>query len=259
MLAAYLTHNFGNLTGLYLSAALHELAHLMSCKILKIKTHGMRLMPYGLNLNTEFICDPLKSAIVSASGPAASLLLALASYPSAFRTANIVIFLLNMFPALPLDGGGIAEGLLSYRVGYIKAHRLMMSVTRIISVIFAIFGIIFAIISKYNISLLVISGFLMYNLRTEYKKFIFLREMIFTKSFAKADKGIRIKHLALCGGVRAVSITDGFGFYFICHFSVYDENMNLLGTLTQSDIIDGIVRYGSDVTVGEICGGRNER
>lgn len=212
-------------------------------------------MPWGLNLVTEFICDPLKSAIVSASGPLASLILAIALPVPAFVRANTVILALNIFPALPLDGGGVAEGLLSCHMGYIKAHRLMISVTRVISVFFAVFGIIFAIISKYNISLLVISGFLMYNLRIEYKRFIFLREMIFAKTFAKGERGVRIRHLALCRGVSAVSVTDSFGYYYIYHFSVYDENMNLIGTLTQSEIIDGIIRLGCGVTVGEICGG----
>ncbi len=259
MLMAYLTHNFGDLILVYVCAAIHEGAHLLTCRALKIKTLGIRLMPWGLNLNTEFIRDPVKSVIISASGPALSLILALVFTTHALSVVNMVIFVLNMCPALPFDGGAIAEGLISHRLGYIKAHRYMISVTRTISVIFAVFGIIFAIMSKYNISLLVISGFLMYNLRIEYKRFIFLREMIFTDSFAKADEGARIKHFALFGGVAAMGVTDDFGYSFVCHFSVYDENMNLLGHLTQSDIIEGIIRYGSGVTVGEICGGRNER
>ncbi len=265
LFAAYCTGNLANILILYTGVMLHEAAHFIACLALGVKVTELKVMPYGVNLNTEFVKNPLHTVIISGAGPLASLLLAsLVSdgtwYGQTFKTSNILIFALNVFPALPLDGGGILEGILAYSRGYINAHRYMIDITRVVSGVFMVFGIIFVIISKYNISLLVISGFLMYNLRVEYKKFIFLRKMIYTKEFDRSATGLRIKHRAVLSEVVAVTLAENFGYNYICHFFVYDENMNFIGTLTQSEIIDGTVKYGSSVTVGFLLnGGENER
>lgn len=216
-------------------------------------------------MRTEYIVNPIHSMIVASSGPLMSALIALLfanvrsyGYLLDFQISNTVIFLLNIFPVLPLDGGNFLNSFLTYRVGYIKAHLRMIEITRVGGVFFGFFGIIFLLLSKYNISLLVISGFLLYNLREERKKLVFLRKMIFTKEFDRNGNGIRVKHMAVVEQVMALALTDYFGYNFVCHFFVYDHQMALLGTLTQSEIIDGIIEHGAEVTVGKLLGGTNE-
>ena len=265
---AYCTENIGNIMILYGAVMIHEAAHFVSCLVLKEKVAEIRFMPYGVNLRIKGIKNPLHTMIISVSGPLASLVMIFAFKTTSseamnvFRISNIAIFVLNMFPALPLDGGTFLEGILTYKTGYIRAHRKMMEITRIASIVFAILGTIFLLISKYNISLLVISGFLMYNLKEERKKYIFLRQMIYTKEFDRSAKKLRIKHTAVCENVTAVSLTDCLGYNYICHFFVYDADMVLIGTLTQAEVLDGIIAYGADVTMGRLAsqlnGGTNE-
>ncbi len=243
---------------LYTAVMLHEAGHFAACRILGEEVSELRLMPYGFNLRTRAVANPAHSVIIALSGPAASLLLMCLfrgfSSPAAkaFTASNAAVFALNMFPALPLDGGGALKGLLTYRHGYIYAHRKSIEITRIVGVLFAFFGIIFLILSKYNISLLVISGFLLYNLKEERKNILFLRQMIYSKAFDRSGKLLRIKHRAVTRDVSALSLTDCFGYNFICHFFVYDGNMKLLGTLTQSEVIDGIEALGAGATAGEL-------
>ena len=92
----------------------------------------------------------------------------------------------------------------------------------------------------------------MYNLNRERKQLIFLKQMIYTKSFDYSSKSVKIRHRAVKSGIPANSLTDYFGYNFICHFFVYDKDMNLLGTLEQGEIVDSIIAYGSDVTVGDL-------
>lgn len=253
----FCTDNLMEILILYGAVLIHECAHFAACVALKEEICGIRFMPYGVNLVTKDIKNPIHTMIISASGPVMSfvLIFIFGKFPSdvmqTFKISNIAIFTLNIFPALPLDGGNFLKGLLAYKYGYIRSHRKMLEITRVCSVVFAFFGIIFLILNKYNISLLVISGFLMYNLKEERKKIIFLRHMIFTKEFDRTGK-LRIKHIAVTSGVNASSLTDHFGYNYICHFFVYDSGMNLKGTLTQSEIVDGIVECGADVAVIEI-------
>ncbi len=261
---AYCMGQIKNLMILYSAVLLHEAAHFMACLALGEDVSELRFMPYGANLCIDNVANPVHSMIISAAGPLASLLLVcfFGSFSSpamqTFKVSNIAVFALNIFPALPLDGGVFLKGALTYKVGYIRAHRRAIEMTRIISAIFAFFGIIFLLLSKYNISLLVISAFLVYNLKEERKKLIFLRHMIYTKEFDRSGKTLKIKHRAVAKDVTAVSLTDCFGYNYICHFFVYDTDMNLLGTLEQCEVVDGIIEYGAGVTVSKLIGGINE-
>lgn len=257
--SSYCAGQIKNLMILYMAVLLHEAAHYGACRILGEKILELRFMVYGANLRIGTVANPVHSMIISVAGPLASLILiCLSGRFNTFRFSNTAVLVLNIFPALPLDGGVFLKSALTYRIGYIRAHKYAMKMTRIVSMIFVIFGIIFLLLSKYNISLLVISGFLLYNLKEERKNTFFLRHMIFTKEFDAKGKTLKIKHRAVMSGVNAMRLTDCFGYNFICHFFVYNEEMKLLGTLTQGEIIDGIIACGSDVSVGRLIGGTNE-
>lgn len=261
---AYCVGEIKSLAILYLAVLLHEGGHFIACVALGEKVLKLRFMPYGANLCIENVVNPVYSMIISAAGPLISLLLVcfFGGFTSAgmrvFKASNIAVFALNVFPALPLDGGVFLKSIFTYRAGYIKAHRRAMELTRITAVFLSFFGVIFLLLSKYNISLLVISAFLVYNLKEERKKLIFLRRMIYSKEFDRRGKPLNVKHRAVAQNVGAISLTDYFGYNYICHFFVYDNDMNLLGTLEQSEIIDGIISYGADITVGRLLGGTNE-
>lgn len=261
---AYCLGEIKSLAALYLAVMLHEAGHFVACVMLGEKVVQLRFMPYGANLCTENIVNPTHSMIIAAAGPLTSLLMICFfggqswGFMRIFKASNIAVFALNIFPALPLDGGVFLKNVFSYRYGYVKSHKLAMEFTRVTAVLFAFFGMIFLLLSKYNISLLVISAFLVYNLKEERKKLIFLRRMIYSKEFDRQGKALAVKHRAAMQNVSAISLTDYFGYNYICHFFVYDDDMNLLGTLQQSEIIDGIIRYGADITVGRLLGGTNE-
>ncbi len=262
---AYCVGKIQSLAVLYFSVLLHEAGHYIACVLLREKVVGLRFMPYGVNLCTENIINPVHSMIISASGPMVSFVLicffsgySSSEYINFFKLSNIAVFVLNIFPALPLDGGVFLKNAFTYKCGYVKAHRLSVQFTRITAILLAVFGIIFFLLSKYNISLLVISAFLLYNLKEERKSLLFLRQMIYSKEFDRCPNVLKVKHYAVMRNVLAISLTDYFAYNYICHFFVYDDEMNLLGTLQQGDVIDGIVEYGPDVTVGRLSGGTNE-
>lgn len=112
---------------------LHELAHLVAARSLKIKVEEVELLPFGGQAKIEDFTglEPEKETIVAITGPACSLLLAALFYFLAphlamekaefFITVNLLLGSFNLLPVLPLDGGRVLRAQLSRWLGYKKA------------------------------------------------------------------------------------------------------------------------------------------
>lgn len=257
LFVAFLVGKLPHLLILYLAVFLHEMAHFVACKAVGVKTKEIRFVAYGLNLVTEHIKNPADAMIVSLAGPVFSWVLWMVSsyFPSelahVFKISNMGVFLLNVFPALPLDGGVFFKNYMCTKIGYMKSHRYAMELTRVTAIVFALFGMIFLMLSKYNISLLVISSFLLYNLKEERKKAFVLKQMIYTKSHEMDLNVLKVCHRAITKGVKLSSLTEYFGYNFVCHFFVYDEKMKLVGTLSQGEVVDALIEHGMGITAEE--------
>lgn len=262
---AYLCGVWPYLLCLYTAVFLHEMAHLAVCLALRERVIGVYFTAYGMNLRTAYIKSPKNQILVSAAGPLMNVALMefcllikpcwLFSYLDFFILSNLLIFLLNLCPALPLDGGVMARAGLLYFFGYFKSHRMMLSATRIVGVLFLLFGLVFLLVSKFNISLLVVGGFLLYNLRNEQRGFLQMQRMMLSKEFDRTGEVIRVKNIGVMRHVTARYLMKYFGYNFICVAAVFDENMVKLGELSQQQLIDGLLQYGPDVTVGRLVEG----
>ena len=104
---------------LWLSALLHELAHIVAYRICGTKMERVELLPFGICAIPK---DPLKitpinEVFCSAAGPTVNLLitLVLLAFPFSVESeavryllyCNGALFLINVLPILPLDGGRI--------------------------------------------------------------------------------------------------------------------------------------------------------
>lgn len=130
ILAEKLGMEYG-LGSLALALSVHELAHLAAAKLTGVAIQEIRILPIGGSARME---NPYRLPIhqilpVAAAGPAANLLLAtflaalahwdLLDAVSAARMIqpNVILFLFNLLPALPLDGGRMLFALLCRPMG----------------------------------------------------------------------------------------------------------------------------------------------
>ena len=261
---AYICGVWPYLLCLYTAVFLHEMAHLAVCLALHERIAGVYVRAYGMNLRTAYIKNPKNQILVSAAGPLMNVALmelclllrpvVSFSYLDFFVLSNLLIFLLNLCPALPLDGGVMVRAALLYGFGYLKSYRMMLSATRIVGVLFLLFGFLFLLVSKFNISLLVVGGFLLYNLKDEQRNLLQMQRMMLSKEFDRTGQVIRVKNIGVMRHVTARYLMKYFGYNFICVAAVFDENMVKLGELSQQQLIDGLLHYGPDVTVGRLVG-----
>lgn len=108
----------------------HELAHALVALRYRARVHGIVLWPLGgLTELSDVPQRPWAEAVIALAGPFANLALAgvglelstqpdpVGAYANLFAHWNLLLFVLNLLPVQPLDGGHVVRAVLRARVG----------------------------------------------------------------------------------------------------------------------------------------------
>ncbi len=193
----------------YAVMTVHELSHLAAALAIGLKPSHITFHPFGVNLklSNKIIYGLADEIILYAAGPLCNILLACGSaaayshYPYGllrfFYTGNILLFCVNMLPAVPLDGGIILKKIISHRIGSRRAERVMRAVSVMISAALLAVGGYVVYVTKFNFSILLLAVFLAGSIFTQTEKYNidFVRELMYYKNkprskirFIAADK-----------------------------------------------------------------------
>lgn len=110
-----------------LALAMHETGHFLAARCFRLPVTRLEIMPFGAVMRIEGVdaAPTWQSFLTAAGGPAASLigcmlspvLLRLSLIPygliRCFARCSLLLFAVNLLPALPLDGGRMLEAVLS--------------------------------------------------------------------------------------------------------------------------------------------------
>ena len=155
----------------YCVMALHELAHLCAAIFIGLKPHSITFSPFGvhLRLDCKIINSVTDEIILYSIGPfvqAVFALIALAfKMPDMYRL-NTVLFIMNILPISPLDGGMVAVRLLSRRFGRKHSKRLLNAFSVVLGVGVLAVACYSVYIGYINISLFIISVLFIGNIFT---------------------------------------------------------------------------------------------
>ncbi len=160
----------------YLVMAIHEFAHLIVANIIGLKTECVTFSPFGVNLKlkNKIINTLSEEIILYGAGPLVNGILALISIyfnNVFFYRLNITLFVMNLLPIIPLDGGIIALRLLSYYCGNKTAKRILNTFSAILATAMLFVAVIMMTKGTINISMFVISVFLIGNILTGREKY----------------------------------------------------------------------------------------
>ncbi len=141
---------------LFISVFLHELGHSMVSRRMGYDVREIILFIFGGIAVLEKQPRGFKEVIVSISGPAVSIALAvvfyilsltgvpnLSEFSGVFYRINLFIAAFNLLPAFPLDGGRVLRGLLSERLGFERATHAAAEIGKAMAVFMAVFGIVY--------------------------------------------------------------------------------------------------------------------
>lgn len=162
-------------------AFLHELAHMLVGLLLGFKPKSIEIMPLGFSLNLtpkkedfetkikKYNLVELKYIYVAVAGPLLNLIIAtLFSYIrlkvnseiiDLITYSNLIIFIFNLIPIYPLDGGRVINSVLKINRGSLIANKTMKIIKKVIIILLTIASSI-AILYLKNIAILLIIVYL---------------------------------------------------------------------------------------------------
>ena len=152
-------------------ALIHELSHLLCGVLLGFKTNTLKIMPFGFSIEFESVTEDynkkvgksnilsVKKILVALAGPLMNLSLAILGVLLKVKMnivySNFLIFIFNLLPIYPLDGGRVLKNVLKIFVGNRKANTYTNIVTNAVTILLTMLASILIIMHK-NIAILVI-------------------------------------------------------------------------------------------------------
>jgi Zn-dependent protease/CBS domain-containing protein len=153
------------IVALFVCVVLHEFGHIIAARRYGIRTPDVTLLPIGGVASLERMPEkPSQEIVVALAGPAVNVVIALvlivllgaqfdlsqmAQLEQAQTTligriaaANVVLFVFNLIPAFPMDGGRVLRALLAMWLGYTRATRVAASIGQGLAIVFAFFGLL---------------------------------------------------------------------------------------------------------------------
>ncbi|WHY76337.1 M50 family metallopeptidase [Neobacillus sp. WH10] len=170
---------------------IHEMGHAAAASFFSWRIKKITLLPFGgVAEMDEHGNRPLKEeSIVVLAGPLQHVWMVAAAYGlvslhvipedlfKLFISYNVMIFVFNLFPVWPLDGGKLVFLLLSLKSSFPHAHRLTLLISFFS---LSLFSIIILLTAPANINVWVVIAFLFFSLYHEWKqrRFIFMRFLL---------------------------------------------------------------------------------
>jgi stage IV sporulation protein FB len=236
-----------------ISAVLHELGHAYLAKKNGYVLSALTLMPYGASISGNL--DGLKNKdeiLIAIGGPLVSLFIAFFtaglwwffpdSYPftEVIYDANLTLFLVNLIPIKPLDGGRILSAVFSSFFGEKIGRKTFCFLGYLFSFlllfVFALSIIKSKQFAEINFSLLFFALFIFFGVLEE-KKTSPYKKASFNLSIVALKRGVEVKKKAVLSSItikRLLSLMDSNAYN---EFEVVDKGV----LIKQNTLVDNLV------------------
>ena len=171
---------------------IHECGHMIVAKCLGFKIRSIELMPFGFFIEICANIDDynkkilksnmveLKKIFISIAGPLINLILAIifininSEMSEVFVYSNLLIFVFNLIPIYPIDGGRVLKSVISIFKGRKRANVIVNNISNISVILLTIVCSLLILYLK-NIAILFIVLYLWDIVHKENKKFELLK------------------------------------------------------------------------------------
>lgn len=170
---------------------IHEMGHAAAAAFFSWRIKRIMLLPFGGVAEVdEYGNRPLREeVVVVAAGPLQHVWMVGLAYGllqfqlipgdffQLFFSYNLMIFLFNLLPVWPLDGGKLVFLLLSLKQPFSDAHRLTLIFS---TVSLFLFSFMILLTAPWHINVWIIVGFLLFSLYYEWKqrRYVFMRFLL---------------------------------------------------------------------------------
>jgi stage IV sporulation protein FB len=149
---------------LFVCVLLHEFGHILMARRFGIRTPDVILLPIGGMARLERIPEePRQELLIALAGPGVTLAIAAVLYaglqalghpvlwtepdlaePTILKQLfyiNVLLFLFNLIPAFPMDGGRVLRALLATRMNYVRATRIAAAIGQGAAIVGGLLGL----------------------------------------------------------------------------------------------------------------------
>ena len=240
---------------------IHELAHYFVLLKLNIESEKFKLHILGARLEIKDYEDlsSREKLIVCFAGPILNGIVAIiffCIYKLIFKSEyiystyeiNLVLFIFNLLPTYPLDGGKILGAILDDKMIFKDVNNILIKISYSFGIAFILLSILgIVILGEINITSILAGIFIIYLSYNERRKVMYIIMGDITK---KRERLINKKYIdsrvtsVYCEQdmVNLLRIIDKNRFNI---FYVLDEEMNLLYVLRENEIIETLKTIGN--------------
>ncbi|MBD7914768.1 site-2 protease family protein [Clostridium sp. Sa3CUN1] len=244
---------------------LHEVTHIMVALKYGCKFYNIGFHIFGLNAELSDI-DILKDrekVNIYLSGAIFNIFASLLLYLISFRynnnfieasiSLNIGLAIFNLLPAYPLDGSRILEIVLSKKILFKKAQRIISIISFTIAGLFIVIGMyIYIFLHSVNFSIIIGAIIIIYVTRMEEhtSMYITMGNVVKKRKKLLKDNYIENKNISVYykqGLVNVLALVDRNKFNT---FYILNDDMKLIYVLYEDELIEALKSYGN-MTVEE--------
>lgn len=216
----YITYGFKFSLYFIISYLLHETFHILIINKYNIKIKSINLIPFGgqILLDTCFDKSNKEDLVIYFSGPFINLILITISLifnNHILLIINLILFLFNLIPIIPLDGFYILLNILSFKLPFYYAYKVSIIISLILSIILFIFSFII------NISILILSIYMIILSILSLKNNYIYNHILFEK-ISKENNSLNYKQIKPSLKIKNI-IYKGYNTYFIMSNKVYTD------------------------------------
>lgn len=240
---------------------IHELTHYFVMLKLNIESEKFKLHVLGARLEIKDFEDlsSREKLIICSAGPILNCVAAIvffciykfffkSEYIYSSYEINLVLFIFNLLPTYPLDGGKILGAILEEKMIFKDVNDVLIKISYSFGIAFILLSILgILILGKFNITSILAGIFIIYLSYNERRKVMYIIMSDITK---KKERLINKKYIdsritsVYCEQdmVNLLRIIDKNRFNI---FYVLDEEMNILYILKENEIIEILKSIGN--------------
>lgn len=258
VMVLYLSPSRSMIGVMLITLLLHEAAHALCAYLLGLHISQVELMPFGGAVRLEGWCalEGWRGALISASGPLANLLVVMVcaslvqaglfhpSQLSIWVKCNLSLMLLNLIPALPLDGGRIVCAILGYNYSPFTVRKILSLMGCVLAILLLTLGVWSASQGVINLTIFLMGSYLFYAAIQESR--IPTYQMVENLSSTR-------HHIQRYGtiGVRTTMVYQTLPVYKLAarlnnrdyhEIQVVDEHLRNIGMLGEAQLVQAMIQ-----------------